>query len=59
MTQQMITWLVITLAVALLLAVRVIMKIAKTHRHIIEIGDDRDIFYLPGDRKECDYDPFE
>lgn len=58
MTQQIMIWLVIVCGLALMFAVRAIVHVYHRHGagHVLTVGRDRDIFYVPGDCPESDDD---
>ena len=60
MSQTMIWYAIAGVLVALLVAHRICRRYAETstrrHRHIVEIGPDNEMFYVPGDIRGEDAD---
>lgn len=60
MSQTMIWYVIAGVLLALLVAHRIGRRFAETstrrHRHIVEIGPDNEMFYVPGDVRGEDAD---
>lgn len=62
MYQPMVTWAIIVCILILAFTLRAIEKVrkgSKPHKHFIEMGTERELFYCPGDRKPGDEDDIE